>query len=1109
MSLSETFMKRSLWTFVCVALLAGVGAADDGGRASWIRYPAISPDGTQVCFEYKGDLWIVPATGGDARQLTIHEAYDRSPVWSPDGKTVAFASDRFGNFDVFAVAAKGGAPRRLTFHSAPDTPTCFTPDGKSVVFVSQRMDSATSILPTTFLPELYEAPVEGGRAKRLLTTPAEHAVFGRDGKSLVYHDRKGYENAWRKHHVSSIARDVWIWDAASGAHRKLTTFPGEDRDPVFTADGKSIVWLSEDGGSFNVWTRSTDGAGEAKRLTKFDTHPCRFLSTSDAGVLAFTWNGELFTMAPGAEPKKLDVHAVSDAQTNAVRVQTLRDGATAFAVSPNEQEVAFIVRGEVFVASVDHGTTRRVTHTAAQERSLAWAPDGRSIYYSAERGATWSIWKSSLARAEDTVFFEGTRFAEEAVVVGDDEVFQPVLSPDGKKMAFLRNRDAIDVLDLESKKAKNVVPAARNYSYADGDVTYQWAPDSKWLAFTYLSKKRWQNDVGVAEIESGRILDMTESGYEEWQPRWSADGRTLLFESDRLGRRAHGGWGSDGDVFALHLTQEAFDRASLSREEFDLLKKKEQKEKEKKDEDKKPAEEKKDEKAEAKKDDAKDKPPEVKIEHERRERRVKRATLTSAPIGDFAVSPDGESVVYYAKVGEKWDLWLARPRDQKSMRAVQLGDEDAGEVVFGKEGKNVYVRKSDGSILKADVSSLLEPEGEGEAKTKGIDYAADMTIDGPAERAYMFEHAWRQAGRKFYDPKMHGVDWAAMKANYARFLPEITNNWDFSELLSEMLGELNASHTGSGYRPKNDEADKTAALGLFYDDAHAGDGLKVEEVVVGGPCATATSKIAAGTIVAAIDGVALTPGVDPAVALNRKAGKPVLLDLTSSDGKLSWQEVVKPIDLGKENELLYERWMDRCRAIVSKASNGRVGYVHVEGMNEESFRHTYQEVLGRNSDMDALVVDTRFNGGGNLHDDLCAFLGGRAYLEFVPRGKSRGDLGGEPYSRWTRPVVVVMGEGNYSDAHIFPYAFKALGLGKLVGAPVAGTGTAVWWENMLDPAVYFGIPQVGFVQPDGAYLENAELQPDVLIYDDPKDVAAGTDAQLLKAVEVVLAEKPR
>jgi C-terminal processing protease CtpA/Prc len=261
--------------------------------------------------------------------------------------------------------------------------------------------------------------------------------------------------------------------------------------------------------------------------------------------------------------------------------------------------------------------------------------------------------------------------------------------------------------------------------------------------------------------------------------------------------------------------------------------------------------------------------------------------------------------------------------------------------------------------------------------------------------------------------------------------------------------------------------------------------------------------------VTAIDGVALAPSLDPAIPLNRKAGRLVLLDLASADGRTAWQEAVKPVDLRAEADLLYERWVERCRDAVAKASGGRVGYVHVRGMNESSFRRTFSDVLGRHSDADALVVDTRFNGGGWLHDDLCGFLNGRPYLDFVPRGKERGSFGGEPLFRWARPAVVLMSEGNYSDAHLFPYAFKALGIGKLVGAPVAGTGTAVWWETLLDPTLYFGIPQVGMMAPDGRYVENQDLDPDVLVLLDPREAAAGTDAQLLAAVATVLAEPAR
>ncbi len=377
-------------------------------------------------------------------------------------------------------------------------------------------------------------------------------------------------------------------------------------------------------------------------------------------------------------------------------------------------------------------------------------------------------------------------------------------------------------------------------------------------------------------------------------------------------------------------------------------------------------------------------------------------------------------------------------------------------------------------------------------------------MNGPAERAYMFEHAWRQVKRKFYRADLHGVDWQAMKENYATFLPSIQNNRDFTELLSEMLGELNASHTGARYRPRGSDRDETADLGLLLDVHYQGAGLKVAEVLPQGPADLDTSKIEPGVLITHIDGQRIEAGDNPWPLLNKKADKLVRLGLHNPETNEDWEEVIKAISPRETQSLLYERWIRGRRELVDKLSGGRVGYVHIQGMNDGSFRRFYRDVLGRNSDKEALIVDTRFNGGGWLHDDLVAFLGGKDYIYFKPRGKEVGDLGAEPAFRWSRPVVVLQSESNYSDAHMFPYAFKQLQLGKLVGTPVPGTGTAVWWETLIDPSVVFGIPQVGMVTPEGEFLENLELEPDVLVYNSPESVARGEDLQLAKSVEVLL-----
>lgn len=1095
--------------FLVALALAGTPAARAAdGASTWLRTPAISPDGGSICFSYRGDLWIVGAAGGDARPLTSHVAHDHSPVWSPDGSRIAFASDRHGQFDVFVVSARGGPAERLTFHSAHDVPSSFAPDGSAVLFTSARLDAPEACVASPWLPELYSVPVAGGRARQVLTTAAERAVWSADGTKILYHDRKGYENEWRKHHRSSVTRDVWVYDATAARHEKLTSFEGEDRNPVWAPGGASFWYLSETDGTSNVWRRDLTKDAVPTQVTRHAGHPVRFLSAASDGTLCYAWRGDLWTLAAGGEPRRLDVRCPADDRTNPVENVVARDGATEMAPSPSGLEVAFVVRGDVFVASAEHGTTRRITATPGMERSVSWEPDGRALHFAAERDGSWNLHRAVLDAKETDGFARAAAVREEVVLATPKEEFQPLVSPDGRWVAYVEDRDAIAVLDLASKATRVLVPAAYNYSYSDGDLRFSWSPDSRWLAFGCVGGRRWIGDVGVVSLATGGIENMTRSGYEEDFPQWSADGGALLFLSDRAGRKNHASWGADQDVFAMSLTLAAWERARLSREDFDLLRAKEETSKK----DAAPAPEGAAKPADA----AKAAPVPVEIEFEGRDRRIRRMTTISAPVAGWAAAPDGETVVLFAQVDDAWALWAARPRDGEQKRILETSG--PGDVVFAQDGKSVFVRTEDGRIARVELSGLDDGgkpgrRGDGEGggirgERKDVAYAAELSIDLPAERAAMFEHAWRQARAKFYDPDLHGTDWEALRTEYARFLPHVANRHEFAELLSELLGELNASHTGARHRFQPDEADRTSSLGLLYDVRWQGAGLRVAEVLTGGPADRKGTKLGPGAVIVAIDGVPLPATYDPARALNRKAGKWVAVTFTTAAGETA-EERIRAIDAGAEAALVHERWMRRTEQRALELSGGRVGYAHVDGMDDGSYRELFRDALGKHGDREALLVDTRWNGGGWLHDDLVGFLGARDYLWFVPRGKSKGELGAEPARRWTRPVAVLMNEGNYSDAHVFPYAFRALGLGKLVGTSVAGTGTAVWWERQVDPSIVFGIPQVGLLTPDGAYLENLELRPDVEVLAHPDDVARGDDRQLAAAVRVLLEEADR
>jgi len=555
-------------SLLALLLVATIAVADDA--FSWIRYPAISPDGKQICFSYRGDLWLVPSAGGTAVPFTHHVGYEHSPVWSRDNRQIAFATDRHGNFDVYVKGVDGGAERRLTHHSGPDLPTDFSVDGKEVIFTGRRTGDPAANPGSPWAGQLYAISVDGGRPRLILPTTALRARLSPDGSRIAYENRPAGENPWRKHHTSSAARDIWVYDIKQKTHTPWTDTRHEDRNPIW-AGADDMLYLCEKGGSFNVWHGKQD-KGTAR--TMYEGAPVRFLSRANDGTLCFTLRGKVYLQAPIGPPREIVIRGRAGDRENRSVFQVFRKGATQFAVSPDEKEVAFIVRGELFVASVEHGTTKRLTRTATQERSPSWAPDGKSIYFAGERDGSWNLYRVSLGRPEDEHFFRATVVKEEPVLVSEAESFQPRVSPDGKRLAFVHNRDEIRILDLASNNAWTLVPPERIYSYSDGDVQFSWSPDSKWLAFNMIAGGRWIEDIGVRPVEGGEIVDMTRSGYSESNPRWSRDSRALLFVSARLGRRAHGSWGSESDVFAMELTQAAMDRARLSVEEFELLEKK-------------------------------------------------------------------------------------------------------------------------------------------------------------------------------------------------------------------------------------------------------------------------------------------------------------------------------------------------------------------------------------------------------------------------------------------------------------------------------------------------------------------------------------------------------
>jgi Tol biopolymer transport system component/C-terminal processing protease CtpA/Prc len=1089
-------IRGTAWALLAILATATANAAQ-AEIALWLRAAAISPDGRTVAFSYRGDLWAVPTAGGAAAPLTVHAAYDSAPVWSPDGRQIAFASDRYGNFDVFVMPSTGGEARRLTFHSADDTPTSFTPDGKGVLFSSARLDSATNVqFPTGAQPELYRVDLAGGMPVQVLSTPAPYAVWDKAGERLAYSDQKGYEMEWRKHDNSSFARDLWVWERATNTHRRLTASGVDDRQPVWAPGDRALYYLSEKSGSFNVWRLDLSDPEHPVQVTTHAVHPVRFLSISAAGDLSYTFDGEIWLRPAGvAESRKLEVTAAADRHDLSVAPLDVSTEVNEFELSPSGKEVAFVARGEVFVASVEHGATRRITSTPGQERSVSFSPDGKSLLYAGERDGSWNLYRTDRTDPEEPAFFNATALRETAVLATAAEEFQPRFSPDGKEVAYLEERTTLKVLNLASGQSRVVLPGDMNYSYADGDQWYEWSPDGRTLAVQFLSPTRWSSEVGLVPAAGGAaVTNLTRSGYEDERPHWARKGEVLLWATDRHGARQQAGGAREQDVFAAFLTRKAWDRFRLDEGAYAQLAEKEK-------EVEKDKEKSKDKAKDKDKDKDKDKaaaeklalklPDPVTLELDAIEDRTVRLSMHSADLADADLTPDGETLVYLAKFEKGYDLWKYVPRKKEIKLLAKLDAERSAAFHLDAEGKKAVVLADDRMVT-------VELES---GKTTPVKLSAKLELRAAEEREALFEHAWRQTQKKFYVESLHGVDWPAMKAAYARFLPHVDNNRDFAELISEMQGELNASHTGGRYRPKQPDADSTAALGFFPDPAWNGEGVRVLEVIERSPLQQAGSKVRAGVVITAIDGATIAPGANWYPLLNRKAGTRVRLSLLDPESQKRWEESVKPISWQDQAPLLYARWVRSRRAAVERLSGGRLGYAHIRGMNDGAYREIFEEIFGRAVDKEAIVLDTRFNGGGNLVEPLTVFLSGQVYYRAVPRGRQ---IGVEPGMRWTKPSIVVMNEGNYSDAHCFPTAYKALKLGDTVGMQVPGTCTSVWWERLQDRSLTFGIPEVGYLDPVGDLTENKHLDPDYPVDNDPALEAAGRDQQLEKAVSVLL-----
>jgi len=1069
-TISFAFLAAGMLLMMCAATAPTLNAQE---TARWLRKNAISPDGTQIAFSYKGDIYVVPVTGGRAQQMTTNSAYDSDPVWTPDGKQLFFSSFREGSKDIFLMPAEGGKPKRITNYPGNETPKAVLPDGRIAFTASLQPDARFNGYPGD--AQVWAVSPDGDQPTRnrpaLLSSITMSEMSVRPDGAILYEDYKGYEDPFRKHHTSSVTRDIWL--CKDGNFTQLTRQECENRQPVWAADGDTFYYLSEQGGkTINLFRSSVSNPAKATQLTRYEKDPVRYVSVANNGTLAYSQNGDLYTLKEGQQPRKLEITVVRDENERDMVKLNFNSGLTAMDVSPDGKEIAFVYRGDVFVTATDYSTTRRITNTPEQERGVSFSKDGRELYYAAERNGCWGIWRTVLTEKNDKLFTYAVKTKEEFFSEPGVTSFQPEVSPDGKWVAYLRDRTELVVRPTKGGAVKSLLKGA-NYSYRDGDQSFAWSPDSEYLLTEYMANGGWNNvDIALIEVSTGKITDLTESGYGDASFRWALGGKAMTWETDKNGYRSHGSWGAHSDIYIMFFDGKEMSKFAQDKEDEEiekLLSGKSEKQLAK--------EEKKDSLAQ-------EKPKKLELTLEGREARVRRLTSASAPYGDHYLSKDGRKLYYVTPLESGMGL-CEKDLREGSVKVLARGV--SGRITPSSDGSVIYVLTGRG-ITKVTLAG---------GQTKQINLSGEFEFKPKAEREYMFSHVWKQVKEKFYDPNLHGTDWEYYRENYAQFLPYIDNYFDFQEMLSEMLGELNGSHTGARYRPSGGET--LGRLGVIYDLAYAGEGLRIAEVLPGGVLDLADSQIKAGDLIMAIDGHAIAPGENWFPLLAGKAGKKIVV--TVRKGGKDEDLIVKPV--ANESALLYRRWVRQREEMVERLSGGRVGYVHVQDMDSPSFREVYSKALGKYRTCEALIVDIRHNGGGWLHDDLVTLLGGKAYAEWRPRGQY---IGTEPYNKWNKPSCVLMCEDCYSDASGFPFAYQTLGLGKLIGMPVPGTMTAVWWETLIHPQMVFGIPEVGgWIPEKQRYMENLQIEPDVRVDNDPASRLRGEDKQLEAAVREMLA----
>jgi Tol biopolymer transport system component len=1040
-----------------------------------LRHPAINHDGSQIAFSFQGDIWTVSSNGGKATRLTIHEAYEGVPAYSPDGKKIAFSGARYGNNDVFVMPAEGGTPKRLSYHSASDVVSTWGPNNQIVFSTSREFRQIGGHA------EIYGINANGGTETRLLDFEAYDPAYSPDGRFVAV--VRGMSNpVFREDYKGAGNREIWIHDTKTQKQHKLTLFETNDILPRW-GNNRTLYFLSSIAGTYNLYRLTLNENGQAQgspeQLTNFKDEAIRHYSiSSDGSTIVFEKEMGLYLLKAGkGAGTKINVQISADERFDPNEMKTQTSGGSELAVSPNGKLLAYSIRGEVFIKEADKEKTRSVNVSEHPNRDMnpSWVSDTSLVFCSDRADGNFEFYLlRSVDRTEPNPFKSLKHELIRLTNTAEDES-APVLSSDGKKIAYRRGRGDLIVSDIAADgKLSNEKTLVDGWA---GASSVSWSPDNKWLAYS-MEDLYFNEEIFIQAADNSKpAVNVSMHPRTDGQPFWSADGSKLGFISSRNNRNA--------DVWFVWLKKEDWEKVSQDWQE-----------KEGASEGPTPGG--------AAKSNAKAEPKPIQIDFENIHERLVQVSNFPGDESGVVISKDGQTFFYTANssTARGRDLYSIK-WDGKDLKEITRGGSNPFGLQLDREGKYLYYTRQ-GGFSRVDAKS-------GTAEV--LPYAAKMKIDYPAERLQIYEEAWRTIRDGFYDPKLHGYDWNALREKYRERCVSASTNNDFRDMFNYLLGEINASHMALTAPDRAETQQEVTGL-LGVELFPIPTGMRVNRVIPESPAARVGSQLSVGEVITAINGTAYSTNSNFYENLNGLVNEKVLLNVQGSDGK-SREVVIRPTASLSNN--LYEEWVDNRKKLVEEWSKGRLGYIHIRGMDMPSFEQVEREFTAAGYGKDGLVIDVRFNGGGSTADYLMTVLNYKQHAYTIPRGASE-DLEKDKkkfrdyyptgerlvFSAWLKPSIALCNEGSYSNAEIFSHAYKTLGIGKLVGQATNGSVISTGGRGLIDGS-FVRLPFRGwFTKATDKNQELGAAVPDIILDNSLDYVAKGTDEQLKAAVEALL-----